>query len=789
MPKPSDLPPEQKSANLVAAVLAGEPKSGPILADVLLTSMTEGVSLSAEDGTIVYTNPAEDRMFGYEAGELVGLHVSVQNAYPPEENERLVSLVIAELKQSGSWRGEWSNRRKDGTVFTTRSRINTVQIEGRSHWLCVQEDVTDETRVITALRQSEEELRRSETRLRLAIEAGQIGEWELDVEADTSVRASRHDQIFGYDEPVQDWGFETMIAHVLPEDRKRVEAAYRTAAETATGWHFECRIQRANDGEVRWIAAHSKSQLDDGGRVVRMFGLVQDITEQREAEQRLHELNQKLAAQITERTAERDRIWVHSNDLMGVFGFDGRRRAINPAWSRILGFDEETLLKTPFNEITHPDDRESLTLAVQRLAKGEKIVSFEDRLRDKEGNYHVISWTGVPAGDLFYAIGRDVTEQRQAEDGLRQAQKMEAVGQLTGGVAHDFNNLLTPIIGGLDMLQRRGLGGERERRLIDGALQSAERAKTLIQRLLAFARRQPLQPTAVDLAELVAGMAELITRTVGPQIKVAVNAAADLPPARADANQVEMALLNLSVNARDAMPDGGQLTISAEAETIDAAHRSNLTPGRYIRLSVTDNGVGMDDATLRRAIEPFFSTKGIGKGTGLGLSMVHGLASQLGGSFAISSRPGLGTSAELWLPISKGLESSNEQKAGSAMLSAEQGTALLVDDEDVVRESTAEMLSELGYEVVEARSAEEALKLISKGCRINLLVADHLMPGMTGTDLAREIRSWQPSLPVLLVSGYADVEGIAPDLPRLAKPFRRADLADSLARLGSAPNK
>jgi nitrogen-specific signal transduction histidine kinase/CheY-like chemotaxis protein len=396
----------------------------------------------------------------------------------------------------------------------------------------------------------------------------------------------------------------------------------------------------------------------------------------------------------------------------------------------------------------------------------------------------------VPEGEVFYAVGRDVTAERAAaaeleaaQEALRQRQKMEAMGQLTGGVAHDFNNLLTPIVGALDMLQRKGLGNEREQRLIAGAMQSAERAKTLVQRLLAFARRQPLQPVPVDMAKLVVGMGDLVSSTTGPQIKVVVEAPAGLPPALADPNQLEMALLNLSVNARDAMPEGGTLRISASAETITAHHRSGLRPGAYVRLSVADTGAGMDEATLARAVEPFFSTKGVGKGTGLGLSMVHGLASQLGGALTIQSRPGLGTNVELWLPQSSAAPDGAESTEEASKTLPLRGTALLVDDEELVRLSAADMLNDLGYAVIEAASAEEAMRLIEKGERFDLLVTDHLMPGMNGTDLARAVRTANPGLPVLLVSGYAENEGVEAGLPRLTKPFRKDELASSLAQL------
>lgn len=385
---------------------------------------------------------------------------------------------------------------------------------------------------------------------------------------------------------------------------------------------------------------------------------------------------------------------------------------------------------------------------------------------------------------LEYRVAERTAELERAHEQLRQSQKLEAMGQLTGGVAHDFNNLLTPIIGSLDMLQRNETATERERRLIDGALQSAEKAKTLVQRLLAFARRQPLQPQAVDISRLVRGMADLVASTSGPHVKVVVDIADSQLFAQADPNQLEMAVLNLSVNARDAMPEGGTLTISARADEVGAGHPSKLAPGRFVRLSVADTGIGMDKATLARAVEPFFSTKGIGRGTGLGLSMVEGLAAQLGGALEIHSEPGLGTCIDLWLPAAEAPANTGEG-ADAVQRPDSAGTALLVDDEDLVRASIAEMLSELGYAVVEAASAEEALRLVESGLSFDFVLTDHLMPGMPGTDLARTLRERYPDRPALIMSGYAEVEGVATDLPRLSKPFRQTELVAALAELGA----
>ncbi len=389
----------------------------------------------------------------------------------------------------------------------------------------------------------------------------------------------------------------------------------------------------------------------------------------------------------------------------------------------------------------------------------------------------------------FVAVGRDLTEAKAREadlevarEALRQSQKMEAMGSLTGGVAHDFNNLLTPIIGSLDMLVRKGVGTDRERRLIEGALQSAERAKMLVHRLLAFARRQPLQPTGVDVAKVIDSMTGLIESTIGPTITVAVELD-ELPPAHADLNQLEMALLNLAVNARDAMADGGTLTIGACRRSVQAGEVAGLAQGHYICLSVGDTGCGMDEDTLQRAIEPFFSTKGVGKGTGLGLSMVHGLTAQLGGGLTIDSAPGRGTTISLWLPVSMVTPSGEERPAEQSPFPTRLGTALLIDDEDLVRMSTAHMLADLSYNVVEAASAEEALRLIDNGLVPDVLITDHLMPGMSGADLARRLKHSHPALPVLIVSGYADESGIDADIPRLTKPFRNAELELCLTAL------
>ncbi len=518
---------------------------------------------------------------------------------------------------------------------------------------------------------------------------------------------------------------------------------------------------------------------------------VRAATERARAEDRLRELNDTLERRVAETSAERDQIWRHSLDLLSVIDLGhGTFDTVNPAWTAALGWREDEVMGRQFAQFVHPDDAEASARAFQIVRNGVSVKRFENRYQTRDGGWRWLSWVAVPESGKLYSITRDVTDEKArqieletAQEALRQSQKMEAMGLLTGGVAHDFNNLLTPIVGTLDLLQRRGVGSEREQRLIEGAVQSAERAKTLVQRLLAFARRQPLQSVPVDVPQLVAGMGELIASTTGPQIKVVIDVQEDLAPAKADPNQLEMALLNLAVNARDAMAEGGgTLRISAGIERVLSGHRTGLSAGDYICLSVADTGAGMDEATLARAIEPFFSTKGVGKGTGLGLSMVHGLASQLGGALTIQSRLGVGTDVELWLPLSTAVPEIADTVANALEVPPTCGIALLVDDEDLVRMSTADMLGDLGYAVIEAASGEQALRLIKSGERFDLLVTDHLMPGISGTDLAREVRSAKPDTPVLLVSGYAESAGVDPDIPRLTKPFRIDELAASLAQ-------
>ncbi|WP_207540928.1 response regulator [Sabulicella rubraurantiaca] len=385
--------------------------------------------------------------------------------------------------------------------------------------------------------------------------------------------------------------------------------------------------------------------------------------------------------------------------------------------------------------------------------------------------------------NLEQKVTEAVAERAAATAQLHEAQKLEVIGQLTGGVAHDINNLLTPITGALDLLARRHADRDpRMIRLIDGALQSAERARVLVSRLLGFARRQALETRPVDVATLVEGMRDLVASSIGPGTQLRVLLAKDMPSVLVDPNQLELALLNLSVNARDAMPEGGVLTIAAEPVVVGPGEAPRLSPGAYVRLSVIDMGTGMDKETLAHAVEPFYSTKGVGKGTGLGLSMVHGLMGQLGGAFVLTSALGEGTRADLFLPLANATAEPMLLSDSKPLASMRPAVLLLVDDEELVRAGTAAMLRDMGHTVHEAEGGFQALDRLRAGLEVDAVVTDYIMPRMNGAELSRKIRERHPDIPILVITGYAGGD-LNIGLPQLAKPFRQSDLAVALERV------
>jgi PAS domain S-box-containing protein len=719
---------------------------------------------------------------------------------------------------------------------------------------------------------------------------------------------------------------ETFVVADVTQDARTADAAAMWLALGVRSVVNLPVIER--DALVALFFLHDGAARDWSAADIAFLRDVADRTraaiERRRAEADLRALATTLERQVAERTADRNRMWLLSTDIMVVCDPDLVLLAVNPAWSVVLGWTEAELLGIPAFDLIHPDDVAATQTVRRRVAEGDTLRWFENRLRHKQGHYRWISWTAVPGEGLINAVGRDITdekaraealkvsearlrsvfdslyrfqcllavdgtlldanrasfavigerfddvvgrkfwdtpwfaatpdiadliasavprvaagetfrqeialnlpvagqrvfdfslrpvhdaagvviglvpeamditERRTAEEQLRQAQKMEAVGQLTGGIAHDFNNLLAGIAGSLELLQRRIGQGRLDdaRRYIDTATRAAHRAAALTHRLLAFSRQQTLAPRPTPADALIAGMRDLIERTVGPRITLAVMPTVDLWPTLCDPHQLENALLNLCINARDAMPDGGRLSIETANVSLDAADAAarDVPPGDYATIAVTDTGIGMPPEVAARAFEPFFTTKPQGQGTGLGLSMIQSFVCQSGGHVRIRSQPGAGTTVRLYLLRHEGDAAAEAAPAApGATLQARDGeTVLVVDDEATVRMLLAEALSDLGYVVITAADAAEALPVLRSGRRIDLLVTDIGLPGAFNgrqlADLAGQMRS---ALKVLFITGYTETSVIGhnrltPDMRLMTKPFTLDVLAEQVTEM------
>src|SRR5712675_2326773 len=669
--------------------------------------------------------------------------------------------------------------------------------------LVVCRDVTEEHLAAARLREREAELARVQ-------QLGRIGGLEVDLR--TGFRNRRSPEyllIHGLPPEAANESHEDWVRRVHPEDREATEKKFRDAiAGKARDYNVQYRIIRPSDGETRWISVRSTIERDAQGRAIRLVGAHGDVTEQVMAEQALRQseeryrkladqlagLSATLARRVEEKTRERDRIWNVSQDLLVVADRNGIWRTVNPAWTKTLGWSEAELLNRTSEWLEHPGDGGLTRADVNNLIQGNLTVRFEGRFRHKDGSYRWLSWTGVPDQDHIYAVARDVTAEKAAaerlkaaEEALLHSQKMEAVGQLTGGIAHDFNNLLTGIVGSLDLLQARLNKGRTDNiaRYISAAMTSANRAAALTHRLLAFSRRQPLIPESVDVNQLVVSLEDLLRRTIGESIDLEIAASDDLWRTLCDPNQLESALLNLAINARDAMPDCGKLAISTANARLGnvTADTPALLPGDYICIEVTDTGVGMSAEVAARAFDPFFTTKPIGQGTGLGLSMIYGFARQSNGHAAIDSKLGRGTSIRLYLPRHDGGATAQQVSAVRAAGQASTGeTVLVVEDEPVVRAVIMEMLGEQGYRTLEAIDGPSGLRILRTRQRIDLLVTDVGLPGINGRQLADHARETRPGLKILFITGYAESVAMADGfleegMEMITKPFELDNLS------------
>ncbi len=527
------------------------------------------------------------------------------------------------------------------------------------------------------------------------------------------------------------------------------------------------------------------------------------LEEQRAAQAALRALADTLEQRVLERTAERDRLWELSEDLLVAADYDGQLLRVSPSWTRLLGHSAAHLLSAHYNTVTHPDDLDIGASALARMRQTMQPVRFENRLVAADGSYRSIAWALSPeaSGDSLFGIGRDVTAERAAhaellaeieereriEATLAQMQRLEAVGQLTSGVAHDFNNLLTVILGNLDYVGR-GVSDEKVQRRLGMMRTAARRGANLTGQLLAFSRKQHLDPRALDLNEAICGMDDLLRSTLGGTVRLEIVLAENVWPAFVDQTQLELVILNLAINARDAMPVGGALTIATGNAVLGAPHRAEEpSPGEYVVVTVTDAGTGMTPDVLERVFEPFFTTKEPGKGSGLGLAQVYGFAKQSGGGVRIDTRLNEGTSFRVFLPRAAhaAAPASREAAVATAGPVIEDGRrALLVDDDEAVRDVTRLMLEELGFRVTETAGGEAALDLLAGSIDFDVVLIDFAMPDMNGAELAARIGARHPDLPILLVTGYADTTALqrAGDWPLIAKPFAPEQLASALTR-------
>lgn len=578
---------------------------------------------------------------------------------------------------------------------------------------------------------------------------------------------------------------------VYPLEECPIDRAFPERAHT----HGE-ELFVAPDGSFYPVGFTASPVLDDAGIPIGTVIEARDIREEKSREAAIKDLNETLERRVAEATADRDRTWNNSRDLLLVVDKSGIIRAANPAWTSTLGWESHELLDHTVLEFILSEDTAPSESALAEAGQRE-LRSFENRYRHKDGTVRWISWVAAPEEDLIYASGRDITEDKareqallQTQEALRQSQKMEAIGQLTGGIAHDFNNLLTGVIGSLDMMQRRISQGQTDKieRYTNVALTSANRAAALTHRLLAFARRQPLDPKPVNANRLVMGIEDLLRRTIGEAVRLEIVTAGGLWQTSCDPNQLESAIVNLAINARDAMHDGGTLTIETCNAHLDDAYAAKLRevqPGQYICICVSDTGTGMPPEVIQKAFDPFFTTKDIGQGTGLGLSMVYGFARQSEGYARIYSEVGQGTTVKLYLRRYYGEAEQGEDARPE--LSDEHKTqfgetVLVVEDEDAVRGLVVDVLEELGYNALEAIDGPAGLKILQSEAKIDLLVTDVGLPGLNGRDLAAAARKDRPDLKILFITGYAENAAIAggfldPGMRMMTKPFAIENLA------------
>jgi PAS domain S-box-containing protein len=724
------------------------------------------------DGRVAEWNPAAERTFGYTRAEMLGqlLH---EHIMLPEDaalhRAALQNLANGAAPRLIGERLEMKASRKDGQVLDIELAIARTQNGGPPRFIGFVRD-------ITVRRRQEHALRESHKRLEQSQRIGRVGSWHLDLQTSVMTWSEQTYRIFGRDPATYKVDLDDVNNQMHPDDKEVVLAAFYKAIEENRPHEIEHRIVMP-DGSVRHVWEHCEFHPGDDGKPRYATGTCQDITDRRVADQQLRDSKERIR-----------RIVDYSNDAVLLSDGRGKVTFASPVIERITGYSAEEFLHLNFFEQVHAADRQKLKDFSERVFASPGVpLRSQYRIRRKDEEWVWIevtatNWRHEPAIGSIVANLRDVSERVSLEEQLNHATKMEGIGRLAGGVAHDFNNLLTAITGYAQLLEARlahdSVLEAHAQRIID----AAGRATDLTRQLLAFSRKQILQPVVLDINARVKGMESLLLHIIGEDIELKTVLAADLRPVRADPSQVDQVIMNLAVNARDAMPRGGRLLIETENVHLDESYtatRPDVVAGKHVQISVTDNGVGMDAATRSRVFEPFFTTKGPGKGTGLGLATVYGIVRQSGGHIWLYSEPSAGTVFKIYIPASDGTPAVTAP-ARDALPAGGTETVLVAEDEDAVRQLVGEVLTQAGYKVISAPNGHKALEM-AQGVPVELLLTDVVMPGMSGATLARQVQAMSPQIKVIFMSGYTDeaivdhgmlIEGIE----FLQKPFSPAVL-------------
>ncbi len=751
-PDPSERPPNRRSSErrqLDEALRECEERYEALFASV------DCVYLLDFEGRFLEANPAALELLGYEHEEILTL--SLSSLLDDAQTARAFG-VIAEVRETGRQATpmEFRLRRKTGEYVNVETKASVILRDGQPYAvLGVGRDITERLKV-------EQALRESERRLVEAQHLGKFGNWEWIPAENKVIWSAEMYAIFGIAPETVSLTTETSIQAFHPDDRALVEEATRKTLEEGEPQSIECRILKS-DGTIGYVYGRGEAVLDADGKLVKMTGIYQDITESKAAGEAFRESEERYRQLI-----ESAHDWIWEIDERGVYTF------ASPKVVELLGYaPEEVLGKTPF-DLMPPDEAERVApLFASVAAEREPFRDLANVNQHKDGHLVFLETSGMPVFDSsgeyrgYRGMDRDITERVEAEQALRerdeqlrQSQKMEAVGQLAGGIAHDFNNLLAVVLGYSDMILTSGASSLDEVRPdVEEIKHAAERAGALTKQILAFSRRQALQPTVVSLNDVLEGMDPLLRRTLGENIELVSRLHPDLGHVEVDVHQFEQVLMNLALNARDAMVAGGRLTLeTANAELDERYCRTHpeARPGGHVMLAVSDTGAGMDVATRERIFEPFFTTKAPGAGTGLGLSTVYGIVRQSNGSITVHSELGKGTSFKIYLPrATASLRPESPVTIGEALTRGDE-TILVVEDEVSLRDLVTRVLGDLGYRVLAAGTGPEALQIAKEAeCQLDLLLTDVVLPGgMQGNDLARGLSTSMPDLPVLYVSGY-----------------------------------